>query len=264
MPELPEVQTVRTDFHNTVLGLDIIETTVFDDSILRNRSANQFRKTLIRQKFVDTYRQGKYFFGILNNDLYILFHLGMTGDITYYFDNEDQSKYERFNIHFSNGMQLGYHDQRKFSNILIIDDIEAYLKRIKLGPDALLITGKEFHLVFENRSTSVKSVLMNQQLLAGIGNLYADEICYQSRIHPASIAGALNKQQLNTLYNSMKDILQEACKRNARYQIYPDDWFWKWRNQDVGMLDGKGPIRKMKIAGRTTYYVEGYQKLLPG
>lgn len=262
MPELPEVNTVKKNFHTTVLDLDITSVSVHDAVILRNRSARQFERELEGRRFVDTYRQGKYFFGILDNGIHILFHLGMTGDLVYYFTEEDQPKYERFYLQFADGMILGYNDPRKFSNIRVIEDLKQYLEEIKLGPDALAIEQDAFEAIFPNRKTSLKAVLMNQQLIAGIGNLYADEICYQARIHPASSASALSRKHLKILYDLMRQILQEACDRDAYYQVYPDDWFWKWRSDENKVLPGKGTVAKMKIGGRTTYFVEGYQKLI--
>lgn len=262
MPELPEVNTVKKTFHTTVLDLDIIRVSVYDEVILRNRSASQFKQALEGRRFVDTYRQGKYFFGILDNGLHILFHLGMTGDLVYYFSEDDQPRYERFCMQFSDGLILGYNDPRKFSNIRVIEDLPLYLQEIKLGPDALVISQDAFETIFNNRKTSLKAVLMNQQLIAGIGNLYADEICYQAKIHPASSAGALSSNHLNVLYQRMRHILLEACDREAYYQIYPDDWFWQLRSDENRVLKGKGTVRKLKIGGRTTYFVDGYQKLI--
>ena len=262
MPELPEVNTVKKNFHTTVLDLDITRVSVHDAVILRNRTARQFEQELEGRRFVDTYRQGKYFFGILDNGIHILFHLGMTGDLIYYFTTEDQPRYERFCIQFADGMTLGYNDPRKFSNVRVIEDLPQYLQEIKLGPDALTIEQEAFEAIFSNRKTSLKAILMNQQLIAGIGNLYADEICFQARIHPASTASALSRKHLKILYDLMRKILQEACDRDAYYQVYPDDWFWKWRSDENKVLPGKGSVGKMKISGRTTYFVEGYQHLI--
>lgn len=262
MPELPEVNTVMKGFRDHALNLKITKVEIHDDKILRNVDRHQFSSALIQQDFTDTYRQGKYFFATLSNGLDVLFHLGMTGDLVYYFAKEDQPKYERFSIQFDTGMILGYDDLRKFSNILLLKDRQKYLDEIQLGPDALKINLTEFSQAFEKKSTSLKSVLMDQHLMAGIGNLYADEICYQSRLHPASVAGALSKTHLKKLHRLTQTILREACERDAYYKIYPEDWFWKWRGDKVGHLKGKGEVKKMKIAGRTTYYIEGYQELV--
>ena len=262
MPELPEVNTVMKDFRKTALHLKIVKVIVHDQKIIRNAGGEEFIEKLSGQNFVDTFRQGKYFFAAMDNGLEVLFHLGMTGDLVYYFDPADQPRYERFNIQFENGMILGYDDLRKFSNIRILEDRVRYIESIQLGPDALTITHQNFVQAFKDKSSSVKSVMMDQQLMAGIGNLYADEICYQARIHPASIAGLLKSKHLKKLHHFTHRILKEACERDAYYKVYPDDWFWKWRDDKIKHLEGKGPIDKMKIGGRTTYFIQGYQELI--
>ncbi|MBK8507019.1 MAG: DNA-(apurinic or apyrimidinic site) lyase [Saprospiraceae bacterium] len=262
MPELPEVNTVKKGFEETVLQLMITGVEVHDSKIIRNVGSEEFVSALVGRRFVDTYRQGKYFFGVLDTGLNVLFHLGMTGDLMYYYLREERSKYERFNIHFSNDLILGYDDLRKFSHILLLPDRNRYLKEIKLGPDALKISQQDFYQIFIGKKTTLKSVLLDQQLLSGIGNLYADEICYQARLHPASIAGTLKKQHIKRLFQLVRSILIEACEKEAYYQIYPENWFWKWRDSAQNFVEGKGTLGKMKIGGRTTYFVEGYQKLI--
>jgi formamidopyrimidine-DNA glycosylase len=262
MPELPEVNTVKKGFEEAVLQLTITGVKVHDGKIIRNVGGEEFIDSLIGTRFVDTYRQGKYFFGVLDSGLNVLFHLGMTGDLIYYYHPEDRSKYERFNIQFSNGLILGYDDLRKFSHILLISDRNHYLKEINLGPDALRISRQDFYQIFKDKKTTLKSVLLDQKLVAGIGNLYADEICYQAKLHPASIAGSLQIPHLRKLFQLMQSILIEACDKDAYYQVYPEDWFWKWRDVSQSFIKGKGSLGRMKIGGRTTFYVEGYQKLI--
>ncbi len=262
MPELPEVNTVRKGFDQAVLDLKIIEVEVYDDKILRNASGVEFESTLTGQTFTGSYRQGKYFFGDLDDGSAVLFHLGMTGDIIYYHDDADRPPHERFSIKFSSGLKLGYDDPRKFSDIRILENRQAYLEQIGLGPDALEIDAKSFREIFDGRKTTIKALLMNQKLIAGIGNLYADEICFQARLHPGSRAGALSDRHTDSLYLKMREILQTACDRDAYYKVYPDDWFWKWRTDKIEFLEEKGRICKSKIAGRTTYYIEDYQKLI--
>ncbi|NND05246.1 MAG: DNA-(apurinic or apyrimidinic site) lyase [Saprospiraceae bacterium] len=262
MPELPEVNTVMKGFRDSALHDKILDVQVLDDKILRNCSADTFVDLLIGRKFVHTYRRGKYFFATLNSDDSVLFHLGMTGDIHYYQEEYDAPKHERFSVKLASGLIIGYDDPRKFSRILHIPNIQDYLVEIGLGPDALEISKDNFAQLFAGRTTTLKSVLMNQKLIAGVGNLYADEICYQARIHPATVAKQLASKHIEKLYDCMQRILQLACDRDAYYKVYPEDWFWKWRNDDQEILQGKGRIQKMKIGGRTTYYIDGYQKLI--
>ncbi len=262
MPELPEVNTVRKGFHDTVLNLRIVDVQVHDEKILRNCSGDDFQSVLHERFFQDTYRQGKYFFGDLDDGSSVLFHLGMTGDIAYYNDPEDAPKHERFQFTFENELKLGFNDPRKFARILFLPDRDEYIEEINLGPDALIISATDFREIFKGRNTSLKAVLLNQKLISGLGNLYVDEICYQAKIHPGSRAGAVTTRKSNQIYKLMRSILQYAVDQDAYYKIYPDKWFWKWRDEKAKPPTGEGKIRKAKIAGRTTYWVDGVQKMI--
>lgn len=262
MPELPEVNTVRKGFHASVLHQPILDVLVHDDKILRNCSGEEFQSALKGRIFIDTFRQGKYFFGDLDDGASVLFHLGMTGDIAYYNDPEDAPRHERFQFSFADGLRMGFNDPRKFARILHLPDRNKYIEEIKLGPDALLISQDDFRKIFEGRKTTLKAVLLNQKLIAGLGNLYVDEICYQAKIHPGSRASAITTRKLNQMHKLMNSILQYAVDQDAYYKIYPDNWFWKWRDEKAKPPKGKGKILKAKIAGRTTYWVDGLQKMM--
>ncbi len=262
MPELPEVNTVQKRFIANALEKTISSVHVTDSKIFRGISKQDFISNLCGRSFVGTYRQGKYLFAALDDGQHLQFHLGMTGDIVYYSDRKHRPKFERFYLKFTDRSFFGYDDPRKFSQIKVIENLPVYLDEIGLGPDALSISREEFGHCFEDRRTSLKSILLNQKLIAGIGNLYADEICYQSKIHPGSTAAKLTSRHLDILFARMRSILIEACDKDAYYGVYPDDWFWKWRTLKDTNPNPNGPVQKSKIAGRTTYYVEGYQKLI--
>ena len=258
MPELPEVNTFKKYFEGTSLNQKIVDVSISDGKIIRNISEGDFTERLIGRSFLSCYRRGKYLFSKLDNNAYILFHFGMTGDFKYYFDEEDRPKYERFHIVFEGGAKLGFDCLRKFARIEFIEDLEIYIKDLGLGMDALEITEGEFLKKMEGRSTTIKGFLLNQKLLAGVGNLYADEICYQTRIHPGSKVNAIPKKKRKELFKAMQSILTFAIERAVHYQDYPDDWFWEWRVK--GGKTEKGEIVVEKIAGRTTYFVKGWQR----
>jgi len=261
MPELPEVNTVAKVFRKTVLNNPIAKVEVYDSKILRRDTPDVFAQAIERQSFIDTYRHGKYFFAKLDSGKHVLFHLGMTGDIHFYHHEDERPKYVRFEIFFADGLILGYEDLRKFSQILIVPNLKQYLEETRLGPDALRIRKEAFLKLFAERKTPLKAILMNQQLLAGIGNLYADEICYQARLHPGSTAGVLKKKELETIFEKMKSILKLACRKNAYYRVYPKNWFWEWRKAG-NRIPKIGVVKKTKIGGRTTFFVDKYQKLI--
>jgi formamidopyrimidine-DNA glycosylase len=261
MPELPEVNTFQRYFDGTSLHQRIESVEVQDDKIIRNVSGEEFIDKLTGRTFVGSYRRGKYLFAKLDNDQHVLLHFGMTGDLNYYSEPEERTRHERFVFHFENGQHLGFDCPRKFAKIRYIEDLELYLQDIKLGEDALVISEEDFLQKMEGKTATIKGFLLNQAQVAGVGNLYADEICYQTKIHPGSRSNNLNLQQKQAIYQAMKNILQEAIDRNAYYKEYPENWFWEWRKEDRPGPDGEGMVRRTKIAGRTTYFIEGVQVL---
>lgn len=260
MPELPEVNTFQHYFNETGLDQKIAETHVADDKIIRNCTGDDFAEFTNGRTFTKTYRRGKYLFAEMDNGAHVLLHFGMTGDLKYYDIPEDKPKHERFHFRFENGMKLGFDCPRKFARIVHIPDLQEFIKNKRLGEDALVITEKEFLAKTEGKKSSIKGFLLNQQHLAGVGNLYADEICFQTKINPASRVNKLNKKQLKSIFKTMQSILNEAIEKLPHYKDYPGEWFWdKWRKE--GELKGKGTVVSGKVAGRTTYWVEGWQKM---
>lgn len=259
MPELPEVETFKVYFDTVALQQSILKVEVHDDKILRNCSGESFADRLKGQFFQQSFRHGKYLFGKLQNGHAVLFHFGMTGDFVFYTDASEKPRYERFVFRFPTG-SLAFDCPRKFARILYLEDIDDFIQKQQLGPDALLISENEFFEALAGKTMSLKGFLLNQKALAGVGNLYADEICYQARVHPASPVDKISRQKLKTIFDKMKAILQKAVQLKPYYKSYPDDWFWQWRKEGVSGPNGKGKVVKTKIAARTTYYCAQWQK----
>ncbi len=258
MPELPEVNTFKKYFEGTSLHQQILDVSISDGKIIRNIDEDEFVNNLVGRSFSSSYRRGKYLFGQLDNNAHVLFHFGMTGDFKYYSEEEDRPKYERFHFLFDGGSKLGFDCLRKFARIEFIPNLEEYIENIGLGLDALEISETDFLQRMEGRKTTIKGFLLNQKLVAGVGNLYADEICYQTKVHPGSRVNAIPKKRRKEIFKAMQSILTFAIERAAHYKDYPDDWFWEWRVK--GGTSEKGEILVEKIAGRTTYWVKGWQK----
>ena len=260
MPELPEVNTFQHYFDETALNQKIVDTEVHDDKIMRNGTGADFADFTRGRTFLRTYRRGKYLFAEMDNGQHVLLHFGMTGDLAYYDAEEDRPKYERFRFVFDNGMKLGFDCPRKFARILTIPDRDAYITDIELGEDAQRIPLDDFLDMVKGKKSTIKGFLLNQKYIAGMGNLYADEVCYRTDIHPASRTDKLSAAQLTEIWQAMQDILAEAVEKLPHYKAYPGVWFWqKWRHE--GEVEGVGTVRSGKYAGRTTYWVEGRQRL---
>ena len=229
MPELPEVNTFKKYFEGTSLHQKILDVAISDGKIIRNIEEDDFIDRLVGRSFSSSHRRGKYLFGQLDNNTHILFHFGMTGDFKYYSEEEDRPKYERFHFVFDGGSKLGFDCLRKFARIEFIPNLDKYIEDLGLGMDALEISEADFLQKMEGRKTTIKGFLLNQKLVAGVGNLYADEICYQTKVHPGSRLNAIPKKKQKEIFKAMQSILNFAIERAAHYKDYPDDWFWEWR-----------------------------------
>jgi formamidopyrimidine-DNA glycosylase len=256
MPELPEVHHFQQYFDRHARGRRISEVQVHDAKILRNISADDFAHRLQGRTINGSYRQGKYLFAQLDNGRHLQLHFGMTGDLRAYTDPADRPRFERFAWLFDNGAWLGYDCSRKFSRICWVEDLEAWIAALGLGEDALRISENDFLALFR-RHTGIKALLLDQKALAGVGNLYADEILFQTRVHPASKAAAIPPERQRAIYRVMRDILSTACERLAYYKNYPENWFWQWRQEGAPGPEGQGLIHRATIAGRTTYWWDG-------
>ncbi|MEO1413137.1 MAG: DNA-formamidopyrimidine glycosylase family protein [Bacteroidota bacterium] len=260
MPELPEVHAFHQYFKQHALNRPIQKVTVADDKIIRNLSSRSFQRRLKGRTFVDSFRRGKYLFGELDNGHHVLLHFGMTGDLIYYTQAADKPKFERFAFVFGPQQTLAFDCPRKFARILYLDDVEDYIRETKLGPDALEISEERFLELMGQRKVTIKGFLLNQHLLAGVGNLYADEVCYQCRVHPASTVAKLPPRKRRQIFAKLREILNFAVERTVYYKDYPDNWFWEWRKEgEIGK--GGNPVLRAKVAGRTTYYVDRWQKM---
>ncbi|MCB0637518.1 MAG: DNA-(apurinic or apyrimidinic site) lyase [Lewinella sp.] len=262
MPELPEVHTFDQYFRAAALHQRIQRVEVSDDHIIRNMDGAAFARRLAGRTFVDSLRRGKYLFARLDNGDDVLLHFGMTGDLQLYTDPAERPRFERLAFLFVNGERLAFEDARKFARILYLEDRDAYIAEKKLGPDALQLTEDGFLASLGQRQTTIKAFLLNQQHVAGIGNLYADEICYRARVHPASRVVALPQDKRREIYRHLHEVMHQAVAELPHYRDYPEAWFWHtWRFTGATSPDGQSTVEKATIGGRTTYFFPGYQRL---
>jgi formamidopyrimidine-DNA glycosylase len=262
MPELPEVHQKKLHFDEYALNQKIAKVDAIDVSyILKNVSAEEFQSVLSGRHFTSTYRRGKYLFAKLDNDRHMLFHFGMSGKFEYYQPPQAPPRHERFAFEFSNGYRLGFNCPRKFAQIHYVENLDSFIREKKLGEDALVISQSSFLELMNGKKGSIKGYLLNQKHLAGMGNLYADEVCWQIGIHPASTIPALSMHIREQVFLTMQEILQEAIANKANYNSYPEEWMWNHRVKD-GHCPRDGQEWAIdKVAGRTTYYCPQCQTL---
>lgn len=257
MPELPSVEIYKHYFDSTSLHQRIKEVEIRNPEILVNTTSLQLHKALAGQEFTSTRRYGKYLFCRLDNGGFLILHFGMTGYLKYF--QKGGPKHIRLLISFQNGNHLAFDDMRKFGKVGLTQDPDNFIAERRLGPDALAISFKTFKKMFKNRKGAIKPLIMNQNFLAGIGNLYADEILYQSQIHPLTKADGLDNDDFKRLFQEMKQVLNKAIEYQDRPHTLPSSFLLPHRYPG-GECPPGGEIEIIKVGGRTTYFCPGYQK----
>jgi len=212
MPELPEVETIKNELSPWVVGQSFTEVTIFDARLVCDGSVEEFRRGLIGQKVKSLKRRGKYLIFYLSNDKSLIMHLRMTGILL--LNPKGVDRYARAIFHFSNGHRLVFSDRRRLGLIWLVDDANTVV--CKLGPEPLdeSFTPGVLGQRLNRHHIPVKAALLDQCIVAGIGNMYADEALFAARIHPLRRADDLSPEEVLTLYHCIHRVLEAAidCK----------------------------------------------------
>ena len=260
MPELPEVETFKRYLDATSLHRRITSVEVRDAYVLQGVSARELARRLKRLRFENSRRHGKHLFVRTDGELWLRLHFGMTGSLHYLNGVEQPSKAARVLFHFAKNSQLAFDDQRKFGGIGLINNVDEFLRKRGVGPDALDISFSQFKSILRTHRGAVKAILLNQKLIAGIGNLCADEILFRVRIHPATEAGHLSEKNVDEVFRATRYILQNAIEAKADADLMPKSWLLPHRGKG-----GKCPrcgreLKSSTIGGRTAWFCAHCQK----
>ncbi len=265
MPELPEVQTVVNDLQEIILGKEIVSIEEFYPNTIRLTCDDSDYSAKVLQ--VD--RRGKYILIILDNDFAVIVHLRMTGKLIYEELDQAPLKHERARINFSDNSYLRFDDVRTFGTIDCIPqaDFPHYFRNLGIEP-----LSDDFNLNYlqdniKKISAPIKSFLLDQRKIAGLGNIYACEVLYRSGINPLKAANKLTDKDLAKIVKEIKSVLQQAIECNGTtisdYRRV-DDKTGSFQNflQVYGKnICPKGhDIDKIKIGGRSTYFCKICQK----
>ena len=266
MPELPEVETVKNILKPLVINLKIKDVRVLRKTTIVG-DVDTFINTLKDKEFLDISRIGKFLIFHLSDDIVIVSHLRMEGKYYDYLESEDDSKYARVVFVLSNGHKLCYDDSRCFG-IMILSNEKEYrnLKEIKkLGPEPFVINDvKDIMKKVKKKRTPVKSALLDQTLMTGLGNIYVDETLYASKIHPLTPVCLITKQEWEEIVKNASEILNIAIEMGGStiksYHPGKDiDGNFQTRIKIYGKAGEKCPIcgatyRFIKVGGRGTTF----------
>ncbi|MBT2689371.1 DNA-formamidopyrimidine glycosylase [Bacillus sp. ISL-47] len=219
MPELPEVETVRRTLQELVVNRTIAHVSVFWPKMVKHPDeVSQFQDALAGQTFREIGRRGKFL--ILYTEHYALVsHLRMEGRYGLFSKDEPVEKHTHVIFHFTDGTELRYKDVRKFGTMHLYakGDELSTLPLSHLGPEPFAedFTADELAARLAKTTRNIKTVLLDQKTIVGLGNIYVDEALFRSRIHPERLANSLSRVELETLHKEIADTLNEAVEKGG-------------------------------------------------
>lgn len=275
MPELPEVETVKRILTPQLIGRRIQKLTIHKPEIIATPDAESFAECLTNAVITGLRRRGKFLLIDFENHYTVTLHLRMTGQLFAAPKNYPCKKHTHLIFHLDDGNELRFVDVRRFGKFWLLrteePDILTGIQKLGLEPFDAELTGAYLEEKFSKRKIAVKQALLEQSVIAGIGNIYADEILYQSHIHPAIKTADLKQEQWESLAWAVPLVMKTAVRNNA---ITAEDYLKEegraYRTSEFLRVYGRkgiacsacgASIEKITISGRGSYYCPRCQSL---
>jgi len=251
LPELPDVEGFRRVLARHTAGR-IRRVVVRDERVLRGTDPRRFQRTLRGRRFVRPERHGKWLIARTDGRPILLFHFGMTGALVWRRAGSREQRHDHI-VFVIDGGELRYNDMRKLHGVWLLGDAKEVDRRLDaLGPDALKLTRREFEAALGGRGR-LKALLMDQSVIAGLGNLLVDEICWRARINPMQPARRLAAAQRKRIYGEMRRVLRASIP-TGRVPPRPS-WLTGRRDKPDATCPRCGArLLRRKVAGRTTVF----------
>lgn len=288
MPELPEVETVRRGLSSLIIGKTVKSETHDTEKGFPNTEAD-VRSFLIDATIIDIRRRAKVLMIDLSTGYSLLIHLKMTGQLVFVGDtrfgaghpndslvNTLPDKSTRVTVQFTDGSALYFNDQRKFGWVRLLPTIEIpnidFMQKVGPEPLAKEFTAKEFMQRFLRRGkTNIKAALLDQSVVAGVGNIYADESLWGAKLHPRRLVSSLSEQEFETLYNELRSVMNIAIEKGgSSNHTYVNaegkkgsymNFARVFRREGLACPRCGTTIEKMRVAGRGTHICPYCQQL---
>ncbi len=266
MPELPEVETIKRDLEKIIINKTITDVFTSSPKVIKGISAKDFDKQLKGKKITEIIRKGKILIFGLSSGKFLLVHLRIAGWIIY---GQKQER-SRVAIKLSDKTFINYMDQRLLGELKIADDYLS-VKFIKnLGPDPLSMGLNDFKRIISASSRNIKVLLLDQSIIAGIGNIYAQEALFRSGILPQRKSNSLTDSEVKMLFQEIRAVLKEGIKhRGSSVDLYRDPSGNKGGMERRLKVYGRkgenccscdGIIEKISVGGRGTCFCPKCQK----
>ncbi|MBN4089342.1 DNA-formamidopyrimidine glycosylase [Mycoplasma enhydrae] len=272
MPELPEVRVVIKALKEKILNKTIAELEILKPKLFKEKPIETFRQKLINSTIKNIENKGKYIIFHFNNDGVLISHLRMEGKYRFFEQKTKNHKHTMAKFIFNDGTELHYLDSRMFGTLYLRNNINwnATLPLSKLAPEPSQINIEDLYKEISKSTTAIKTKLLDQTLVAGLGNIYVDEALFASKIHPATKAKNIPITKLKEIIDNGAKIMEKSYqfggttihsyeslnKQIGSYQNYLQIHSDKIKN----CLICKNETTKIKINGRGTYLCSNCQK----
>lgn len=273
MPEKPEVVTVCKALAEKIVGKKITGCNVYWNNIIAKPSVDEFKKSILFQKIHNVNSKGKFIL-IELDDYYLLIHLRMEGKFTFRDIGEEINKHEHVEFILDNTISWRYHDVRKFGKMYLLLKEEAFhvkpLNELGFEYNDNLLTSQYLYSKIHSKQLPIKTVLLDQSIIAGIGNIYANEILFLSGISPLTKACSITKKECEKIIDNTRIVLEKAIQLGGTtirsftssegvHGLFQMELKVHGRENESCSKCG-GSIVKIKVNGRGTYYCPNCQK----
>lgn len=260
MPELPDVELYKRRLDECCLDREIRRVMVADARLVDGISLAEFTRRLGGARMTATRRHGKHLLVALDRGDWLALHFGMTGALLPFAADEEGPPYDRIRFDFADGGHLAYVNRRRLGRLGLVADAEAFIAEERLGPDALdpAFDRAALDRALGARRRCLKTLLMDQAMLAGIGNIYSDEILFQARLHPAAPSDGLDSAARRRLFDAIHSVLETAIDCGAGSEDFierlPRHFLLRHRQKGGKCPHCDGPVATRKFSGRTGYF----------
>ncbi|MDD4776123.1 MAG: bifunctional DNA-formamidopyrimidine glycosylase/DNA-(apurinic or apyrimidinic site) lyase [Syntrophomonas sp.] len=268
MPELPEIETIRNSLE-TIIGTRISRTDFKRQDIIKREDFAPDQLVGMMVKSIG--RRGKFLILYLEQGYYLVVHLGMSGRF-YILDRQThiEAPHVHLIIYLDDGRRLVYQDPRRFGGIRLCHDLQLVFAHMGVEPLSRQFTGAHLAALCHGRQVAIKNLLLNQCLISGIGNIYADEALFRARVRGTRPAGSLTAAEIKRLHRAIREVLRQSiAAQGTTFRDYRDGWNQEGNFQNFLQVYGKTghscsncgrPIQREIIGGRSSHYCGHCQK----
>lgn len=273
MPEMPEVEQVRKTLAPHIVGKKITSVEVYLDRLIKYPSKEEFCSRLTGRNIAEVGRKGKYLVLVTDDQQKLIVHLRMTGALLAQKQELEQPPYAKIKFTMTDGVNMWFTDIRTFGTLYLIRDGEYFIEGYEtLGPEPLSagFTAEYLKPLAQKSRKAVKTFILDQKIIAGLGNIYADECLATAKINPQRSANLLSEDEVEALCEAVNKVIAQGIKnKGTTFRDYKDGEGNSGQNQNYLLVYGRGgkpckycgkPLSSVKVGGRGTTYCEDCQK----